>query len=98
MYQSMSIPEFEQKMKKENVDLIDVREADEFAAGHIPGATHVPLSGFPEAAEALDKNKHYHVICHSGGRSTMACEQLSQAGYDVTNIMGGMSAWRGETE
>lgn len=98
MYQSTSIPEFEQDRKKKDFTILDVREPDEFAAGHIPEAINVPLSEFPKATEGLDKSKHYHVICQSGGRSAMASQQLSQSGYDVTNIMGGMSAWRGDIE
>ena len=98
MYQSTSIPEFEQDRKKKAFNIIDVREPDEFAAGHIPEAVNVPLSEFPKVTENLDKSKHYHVICQSGGRSAMASQNLSQLGYDVTNIMGGMSAWRGDIE
>ncbi|MBL1225252.1 rhodanese-like domain-containing protein [Enterococcus sp. BWR-S5] len=95
MYQTMMIPEFEQLMKQENVTVLDVRELDEFQSGHIEGAINLPLSGFPEAADSLDQEKEYHVICHSGSRSQMACEFLGSKGFTTTNIMGGMSAWRG---
>ncbi|WP_028273993.1 rhodanese-like domain-containing protein [Atopococcus tabaci] len=96
MFNSISMPEFDELYRKnKDIHIIDVREDDEFASGHIPGATSVPLSQFPTE---LDKDKSYYVICHSGGRSSLACQQLAQNGYDVTNVMGGMSAWRGETE
>lgn len=95
MYQTMMVPEFEQLVKNEKVNILDVREVDEFQSGHIEGAINLPLSGFPEAVEALDQTKAYHVICHSGSRSQMACDYLGSNGFDTTNIMGGMSTWRG---
>ncbi|GAA0483095.1 rhodanese-like domain-containing protein [Alkalibacterium indicireducens] len=48
MYRSVSMDEFGQKQKRENLNIIDVREADEFAAGHIPGAVSMPLSGLAQ--------------------------------------------------
>lgn len=96
MYQTMMIPEFEQLVKKENITVLDVRELDEFQSGHIDGAVNLPLSGFPETAENLEKETSYYVICHSGSRSQMACQYLSAKGFETTNIMGGMSAWRGD--
>ena len=96
MYQSMMIPEFEQLVKKRGVAILDVRETDEFQLGHIDGAVNVPLSAFPEAVEGLDKDAEYYVICHSGSRSQMACQFLGDKGFITTNIMGGMSAWRGD--
>lgn len=98
MYRSVSMDEFGQKQRKEKIEIIDVREADEYTAGHIPGAVSMPLSGLAQDYESLEKNKEYHVICLSGGRSSMACDFLGQQGYDVVNVMGGMSAWRGEIE
>lgn len=98
MYRSVSMDEFGQKQKRENLNIIDVREADEFAAGHIPGAVSMPLSGLEQEFEPLKKDKEYHVICLSGGRSSMACDFLGNQGYDVVNVMGGMSAWRGDIE
>ncbi|PRY82299.1 rhodanese-like domain-containing protein [Alkalibacterium olivapovliticus] len=98
MYRSVSMDEFGQKQKREEICIIDVREADEFSSGHIPGAVSMPLSGLAQGYEGLDKGTEYHVVCLSGGRSSMACEFLSNEGYDVVNVMGGMSAWRGEIE
>lgn len=95
MYQTMMVPEFEQLVKSETLNILDVREVDEFQRGHIDGALNLPLSGFPEVVEELDQAKEYHVICHSGSRSQMACEYLGSKGFTTTNIMGGMSAWRG---
>ncbi|MEG0268370.1 MAG: rhodanese-like domain-containing protein [Carnobacterium sp.] len=97
MYQSISMPEFEQEWKKTTKrPLVDVRELDEWNNGHVEGAIHVPLSEFPAAINQLKKDKEYFVMCHSGGRSSKACQYLAQEGFTVTNVMGGISAWRGD--
>lgn len=99
MYNSISVNEMDQLYrKKPNTKILDVREEDEYANGHIPGATSMPLSSFSEHLEDLDKDKNYHVICFSGSRSGMACQLLASSGYQATNIIGGMSAWRGDVE
>lgn len=96
MFNSMSMPEFDEYYRKnDTINLIDVREVDEYESGHIPTAKNMPLSEFPVE---LDKEKTYYVICQSGGRSTTACQYLANNGYDVVNVMGGMSAWKGDTE
>ncbi|MEI5993098.1 rhodanese-like domain-containing protein [Candidatus Enterococcus mansonii] len=96
MYKSIMIDEFEQLEKRNDLAIIDVREEDEYVSGHIKGAKNMPLSNLQETAETLDKNQPYYIICLSGGRSQMASEHFSSLGYDVTNVMGGMSAWRGD--
>ena len=96
MYNSKMIAEFEQDLKHDDLTVLDVRELDEYNNGHIKNALHLPLSQISELVKDLDSSKYYHVICHSGGRSAMACEFLSAHGFDVTNVMGGMSAWKGE--
>ena len=76
--------------------LIDVREADEFAAAHIAGAELLPLSQWPTiAAEKLaDRAQPLLIQCHHGGRSARAAEYLLRNGYtDVTNLAGGIDAW-----
>ncbi|ALS01328.1 hypothetical protein ATZ33_08085 [Enterococcus silesiacus] len=95
MYKSIMIDEFEQLEKRNELAIIDVREEDEYASGHIKGAKSLPLSTLQETAESLDKAQSYYIICQAGGRSQMASEYLASVGYDVTNVMGGMSAWRG---
>lgn len=96
MYQTKMIDEFEQLQKKQPLAIIDVREEEEYASGHISEAISLPLSQIQERVDLLDKEQAYYVICHSGGRSQMACEFLAAKGYQVTNILGGMSAWKGE--
>ncbi|MEQ2877529.1 rhodanese-like domain-containing protein [Enterococcus asini] len=96
MYNTISNDEFYQKEKKEKLAILDVREVDEFANGHIPEAANLPLSELGARFEELDKDQNYYVICHSGARSANASNFLSQQGYQVTNVLGGMSAWKGD--
>ena len=98
MYKSIGMPEFYQDAKRQNLPIIDVREVDEYEAGHVPTAKNLPLSTLAKNFEALDKEQPYYLICQAGGRSARAAEFLSQQGFDVTNVMGGTSAWPGEME
>lgn len=76
--------------------LLDVRENDEWAAGHAPGAVHVPmgqvLARLDEIAAALTERPVY-VMCRSGGRSARVTAFLVQSGWEVVNVGGGMRAW-----
>ena len=72
---------------------VDVREPDEWAAGHIPGAMHVPLATLPEAAAALPAGPLV-LVCRSGARSERATEHLMRRGRtNVANLTGGMLDW-----
>lgn len=82
----------------ETLNLIDVRETDEFVGGHIKQAKNVPLSEFgAKVDELLDRSKPIHVICAAGGRSMNASAYLDSLGFDVVNVDGGMMSWTGET-
>lgn len=73
--------------------LLDVREADEWAAGHAAAAVHIPLGSLGERVGELPKAGRIICICRSGGRSGRATEALIGAGYDAVNMTGGMQAW-----
>ena len=76
--------------------LLDVREQDEWDAGHAPGAVHIPLGDLPARYGELDADTQVLVICHSGGRSARATQWLNEAvGLDATNLDGGILAWQG---
>lgn len=99
MMKQITTKELAEKVKKgEKVNIIDVREHDEVARGKIPGANHIPLGDISNRLKELDKNEHYYIACHSGARSSMACQLLSQNGFDVTNMEGGMMSWQDEVE
>ncbi|MDI9884759.1 rhodanese-like domain-containing protein [Streptomyces sp. HNM0645] len=77
--------------------VIDVREDDEWAAGHVEGAVHIPISDFVarfgEVTEAVAGGRRAYVMCRVGGRSAQVTQYLVQQGIDAVNIDGGMQAW-----
>ncbi|MFJ2646107.1 rhodanese-like domain-containing protein [Streptomyces sp. NPDC087420] len=79
--------------------VLDVREADEWAAGHVEGALHVPMSDFVgrfgEVTEAVADGRKAYVMCRVGGRSAQVTQYLVQQGVDAVNVDGGMLAWDG---
>jgi adenylyltransferase/sulfurtransferase len=79
----------------EKLRLIDVREADEWAAGKLPTAEWIPLGEFTaKAPQALDQDEEIVVYCHHGGRSGRAQGWLLGQGYKkVLNLTGGIDAW-----
>ncbi|WP_293838425.1 rhodanese-like domain-containing protein [Sphingopyxis sp.] len=75
--------------------LVDVREADEFAAGHVASALSVPLSRFRASALPVDGDKPVILMCAAGRRSAMALEKAAAARPDIdTHLAGGLTAWR----
>lgn len=98
MFREMTTAELEELLKRgEKLNLIDVREPDEWEEGHIKEARLIPLSEFQARAnEVHDVEGDVVFICRSGGRSGRVCEFLSLQGFDVTNVSGGMLAWTGE--
>lgn len=73
--------------------LLDVREPAEWVEGHVIGAKHIPLGQLLMRIDELDPNAETIVMCLSGGRSGLACELLSEKGYNVVNMTGGLGAW-----
>ncbi|MDX8140505.1 MULTISPECIES: rhodanese-like domain-containing protein [Lentzea] len=76
--------------------LLDVREDDEYAAGHAPGAVHMPLSQLRDGAELpVDlRQRSVLAICRSGARSGVASRILAERGHTVFNVVGGMQVWQ----
>jgi rhodanese-related sulfurtransferase len=76
--------------------MVDVREADEWAAGHAPNAIHLPMGELPSRLDELpDTDDTIPIVCRSGGRSARVVEWLNQQGFDAANVEGGMRAWTG---
>lgn len=74
--------------------LVDVREPEEWAAGHAPNARHIPLRDLPDRLEALPRDAPVYLVCRSGARSHRAAAYLKQAGFEQPiNVRGGMLAW-----
>ena len=76
--------------------LMDVREADEFRSGHIPGAINVPLSAVSQVA--LPKDKQLFVYCLRGTRSRRAVSRLTRMGYQNVKSIGGITSYKGPLE
>ncbi|MGY1716989.1 rhodanese-like domain-containing protein [Geodermatophilus sp. SYSU D01106] len=73
--------------------LLDVREDDEWVAGHAEGATHIPMGEVPARLDDVPEGDPLYVVCRSGGRSARVAAWLNQNGYDAVNVGGGMGAW-----
>jgi rhodanese-related sulfurtransferase len=73
--------------------LLDVREPDEWEAGHAPGATWIPLGELERARTEIPFNQRIVCICRSGVRSERAAEALISWGFEAVNMTGGMRAW-----
>ena len=74
--------------------LLDVREPDEWAAGHAPGAHHVPMMEIPARMAEVPTDAEVVVVCRSGGRSGQVVSYLMGNGWDnVRNLDGGMQSW-----
>lgn len=79
----------------ESVVLLDVREDDEWARGHAPGARHIPMGEVPARLAELDADARLYVVCHVGGRSQRVAQYLANNGFAPVNVSGGMLAWAG---
>ncbi|MCP3027296.1 rhodanese-like domain-containing protein [Halobacillus sp. A5] len=86
------------EMTYEEVNIIDVRETNEVAAGKIPGALNIPLGLIEPRMNELDKSKEYVLVCRSGGRSSQAAQFLENQGFNVMNMDGGMINYKGKIE
>jgi len=73
--------------------LLDVREYDEWMAGRVDGATHVPMNDLPGRIGELPREHRIVCICRSGNRSAQVTAWLLQQGFDAANMTGGMRAW-----
>ena len=73
--------------------LLDVRESDEWTAGHAPGATHLPMSELTGRIDEIPEQDPLYVVCRSGGRSARVVAYLASQGYPAVNVEGGMLSW-----
>jgi rhodanese-related sulfurtransferase len=73
--------------------VIDVREPDEYASGHVPGANNIPLGQVRSRLSEVPLAPEVHLICQSGRRSAQATEVLRSEGVQAVNVDGGTTAW-----
>lgn len=74
--------------------ILDVRQPEEFHAGHIAGAALIPLTEINRRISELPKDREILCVCRSGSRSGVAAQQLIDAGFKAVNLRGGMIAWQ----
>jgi rhodanese-related sulfurtransferase len=80
-------------LERGEIVAVDVREAGEWEAGHIAGATWIPMGEIPERAGELPAAP-LAIVCRSGARSGMVADWLVRSGIDAVNLAGGMQAWQ----
>ena len=79
--------------------LLDAREADEYASGHIKGSGNLPLSQFMKVESMFtDKSLPIYVYCHSGGRSKRMVAGLTKLGFEKVVNIGGITDYKGQLE
>jgi rhodanese-related sulfurtransferase len=84
-------------INRSKATIVDVRDAAEFAGGHLPDAKNIPLAELDKRIGELDKfkSKSVVVVCKSGARASAAAAKLAKAGFtDVVNLDGGIAAWQ----
>ncbi len=75
------------------VELVDVRLPEEWEAGHIAGAKHIPIDTLSQRAADIDQSKPVVLYCRSGDRSAGAADALAASGWDASSMEGGILAW-----
>lgn len=94
-HKEVTAQELDAMLRAGNTLVVDVREVDEFAAGHIPGAVNMPLSAFQPSKLPKAEGKTLVLSCLGGKRSAMALDKCSAAEDVVdTHLAGGFGAWR----
>ena len=89
----ISVNKLQDMIKDKVVELIDVRENNEYHYCKIDGSMHIRMNDITSSIHELSKESRYAIICHSGVRSAMVCEYLLKLGYNVVNVRGGIDRW-----
>jgi rhodanese-related sulfurtransferase len=92
---NLDAAQFAEKISDQNVVIVDVRTAAEFAEGHIPNAINVDVLSdyFTADISALDKSLEYAIYCRSGKRSVDAANAMDEIGFSTSNLTGGIISW-----
>lgn len=86
----------EAAQRSQDLFLLDVREPEEWDAGHIAGSHHIPMGELPRRLDEVPTDATVLAICRSGNRSGRVTAWLAEQGYEVRNLDGGLKAWHAE--
>jgi rhodanese-related sulfurtransferase len=89
----MTVREIEASAVPADAYLLDVREQDEWVAGHAPEAVHIPMTQIQERVGEVPEDRTVYVVCRVGGRSLQVAAWLNRLGRDAVNVGGGMQYW-----
>ena len=92
----VSTEETARALADDTAQVIDVREPYEREAGYVDGTDHIELNQLSAAAAEFDPDRPVIFVCRSGGRSLMAAQALSGAGFDAYSMAGGVQQWAEE--
>jgi len=96
-YKNEAAEAFKASISKDTIQLVDVRTPGEYAQGHLKGAININLKQaefVAQVGKTVDKKQTVYVYCRSGSRSAYASKILSQAGFIVVNLSGGILGWQ----
>jgi adenylyltransferase/sulfurtransferase len=99
--QEITATELKQRLDEgDDIQLIDVRQPDEYEFAKIPGAKLIPLGEVLKRMDEIDETKETVIHCKMGGRSAKAIEVLTRAGFKgkMSNLRGGITAWSNEVD
>jgi rhodanese-related sulfurtransferase len=95
---ALSVDEARARLDGDGAVVLDVREPEEWNAGHVEGSTLIPMGELSARQGDIPEGTHLVVVCRSGGRSARVVQALVAAGYDASNLVGGLEAWTGAGE
>ncbi len=99
--QEITATELKRRMEaNDDIQLIDVRQPDEYAFAKIKGAKLIPLGEIVQRMDEIDEDKEIVLQCKAGGRSAKAIEMLTQAGFKgkMSNLKGGITSWSNDVD
>ena len=97
-FETINAKKVEEYARNNNGIIIDVRNPDNYIKGHIPKAINIPYNMFEEVKSKLPKDKILILYCERGSLSLILCRDLCKEGFNVKNVYGGISSYRGEIE
>jgi rhodanese-related sulfurtransferase len=83
----------EANKQRNELFLLDVRERDEWDAGHVPGSVHIPVRELGPRQDELPTDRTILCVCRSGARSGVVTRALADAGFQAENLEGGLQVW-----